>query len=76
MSEMEELDAFLEKHGISSTVSTTRKRALKAVRKEAVEKSQFRCSCGLETSDLGVVKGHAWMGHLFHRVNQKPWSES
>lgn len=75
---IEELDAFLEAHGLTEAVAPKRKAALKAAHAKAQpgEKKMYRCSCGWEGTDHGIVKGHAWKGHLYHMVNQKPWSES
>lgn len=69
MTPQEELDAFLALHAVAVTVKPKGQYPRE-------KKCLFRCSCGLESSDVGVVKGHAWQGHLFHKVNQKPWSES
>ena len=69
----DELDAFLEAHGMTLAVAAPTKRKGQYPREP---KRVYRCSCGWEGTDHGVVKGHAWKGHLYHMVNQKPWSES
>lgn len=60
---VDELDEFLAEFGPKAA-------AVKVARKA---KTFFRCSCGLESTDIVDVKGHGWLGHVFQQFNQKSW---
>ena len=36
-------------------------------------KPYYRCSCGVESKELRVMKSHEWRGHTYQQFNQVTW---